>query len=94
MWKLNSSFVGAYAEKDAELTLKLWNQMRIDLEQQSLMTIFDIETALIPVLLDMREKGVAVDLDKAEQAKAGLIKAKKELVSSIKHDTGIEVRRG
>lgn len=92
MWKLNSSFVGAYAEKDAELTLKLWNQMRIELEQQSLMTIFDIETALIPVLLDMREKGVAVDLDKAEQAKAGLIKAKKELVSGIKHDTGIEVQ--
>ena len=56
MWKLNSRFVGAYAEKDAELTLKLWNQMRIDLQKQSLMTIFDIETALIPVLLDMREK--------------------------------------
>lgn len=92
MWRLNSSFVGAYAEKDAELTLKLWNQMRVGLEKQSLMTIFDIETALLPVLLDMRQKGVAVDLDKAEQAKKGLIKAKKDLVAGIKHDTGIEVQ--
>ena len=91
MWKLNSRFVGAYAEKDAELTLKLWNQMRIDLQKQSLMTIFDIETALIPVLLDMREKGVGVDLDKAEQAKTGLIKAKKNLIRGIEHDTGIRV---
>lgn len=91
MWRLNSRFVGAYAEKDAELTLKLWNMMRVDLEKQSLMDVFNLETSLIPVLLDMREKGVKVDISKAEVARKKLIESKKELISAIKHDTGVNV---
>ncbi len=91
MWRLNSRFVGKYAEKDAELTLKLWNKFKVELEQQSLMTVFDMETALIPVILDMRERGVRVNMDGAEQAKASLIHAKKDLVADIKHETGLQV---
>jgi DNA polymerase I-like protein with 3'-5' exonuclease and polymerase domains len=83
MWRLNSRFVGAYAEKDAELTLKLWNIMRVDLEKQSLMDVFNLETSLLPVLLDMREKGVKVDLDQAEIAKKKLHGLKKDLRSDI-----------
>jgi DNA polymerase I-like protein with 3'-5' exonuclease and polymerase domains len=91
MWRLNSRFVGAYAEKDAELTLKLWNMMRVELEKQSLMDVFKLETSLIPVLLDMREKGVKVNIDGAEAAKKKLIGLKKDLVSDIKHETGVDV---
>jgi DNA polymerase I-like protein with 3'-5' exonuclease and polymerase domains len=91
MWRLNSRFVGAYAEKDAEITLKLWNVFKVQLEQQSLMDVFKLETDLIPVLLDMREKGVAVNIDHAEQAKKTLIKRKQDLVKEIKHSTGIEI---
>jgi DNA polymerase I-like protein with 3'-5' exonuclease and polymerase domains len=91
MWRLNSRFVGAYAEKDAELTLKLWNMMRVDLKKQSLMDVFDLETSLIPVLLDMREKGVKVDISKAETAKKKLISLKKDLIADIKHETGVSV---
>ena len=91
MWKLHPRFVGAYAEKDAELTLRLWNQFRVELEQQSLMTVFDLETDLIPVLLDMREKGVKVDVDKAEQTKKDLRSLKEAVLRDIEHDTGITV---
>ena len=91
MWRLNSRFVGAYAEKDAELTLKLWNMMRVELEKQSLMDVFNLETSLIPVLLDMRETGVKVDIDRAEIAKKNLITLKKDLISEIKHDTGVAI---
>lgn len=91
MWRLNSRFVGAYAEKDAELTLKLWNKLKVELEQQSLMTVFELETDLIPLMLDMREAGVKVNIDGAEQAKTALIAAKKDLVSEIKHETGLQI---
>ena len=91
MWRLNSRFVGAYAEKDAELTLKLWNMMRVDLEKQSLMDVFDLETSLIPLLLDMRMKGVKVNMDGAEIAKKKLIGLKQELAKQIKHETGVSV---
>ncbi len=36
MWKLPSKYVGAYAEQDAVLTLKLWNEMKPLLEKQNL----------------------------------------------------------
>ena len=91
MWRLNSRFVGAYAEKDAEITLKLWQRFKTEIEVQSLMTVFDLETALIPVMLDMREKGVKVNIDQAEQTKIKLIARKKELVAEIKRDTGVQV---
>ena len=89
MWRLNSRFVGAYAEKDAELTLKLWNMMRVDLEKQSLMDVFDLETSLIPLLLDMRMKGVKVNMDGAE-AKKKLIGLKQELARDQARD-GVSV---
>ena len=91
MWRLNSRFVGAYAEKDAELTLKLWNHFKVELKQQSLMDVFNIETSLIPVMLDMREKGVKVDVDNAEQVKKTLSWRKQDLIKEIKHETGINV---
>ena len=91
MWRLHPRFVGAYAEKDAELTLRLWNHFRVELEQQSLMTVFDLETNLIPVLLDMREKGVRVDVDAAERTKKNLKDLKEAVTMEIEHDTGIRV---
>lgn len=91
MWRLNSRFVGAYAEKDAELTLKLWNMLKVDIAKQSLKTVFELETDLIPVLLDMREKGVRVDVDATEQVKRNLVGLKQDLVKQIKHETGIQV---
>ena len=91
MWRLNSRFVGAYAEKDAELTLKLWNMMHVGLKEQSLMDVFNLETSLLPVLLDMREKGVKVNIDGAETAKKKLIGLKQDLIADIKNETGVSV---
>ena len=91
MWRLNSRFVGAYAEKDAELTLKLWNHFKVELKQQSLMDVFDLETSLIPVMLDMREKGVKVDIDNAEITKKKLIELKRGVTRDIEHETGVKI---
>jgi len=66
MWKLPSMFVGQYAERDAESTLKLWHRMSIELSDQDLWTIFNTETKLFPCLVDMRFKGVRVDVEKAD----------------------------
>ena len=36
MWRLPAPFVGTYAEKDAEVTLKLWHAMEHEIEKQEL----------------------------------------------------------
>tara|TARA_X000001388_G_scaffold7461_1_gene4639 strand:- start:440 stop:1141 length:702 start_codon:yes stop_codon:yes gene_type:complete len=58
MWRLPPMFVGQYAERDAESTLKLWQRLSIELYEQELMDVFKLETELFPCLVDMRFKGV------------------------------------
>ena len=58
MWKLPSQYVGAYAEQDARLTFKVWQHMQIEMNRQDLWSIFDLETELQKLLIDMRWKGL------------------------------------
>ena len=69
MYKLPPKYVGAYAEQDAVATLKLWDALKVQLEEQELWHIWNVETDLIPCMLDMRTNGVRVDLDKADKNK-------------------------
>lgn len=84
-------YVGAYAEQDAVMTLRLWERMKIELDTQDLWSIFNLETSLIPLMLDMRTNGVRVDLDKADRVKKGLQKKIKELKAFIKDKSSVDV---
>ena len=91
MWRLPALFVGQYAERDAESTLKLWQRLKVELLNQELMDVFNLETKLFPCLVDMRFKGVRVDLEKADNIKKNLMDREAKIVSKIKGLTGIEV---
>jgi len=91
MWRLPALFVGQYAERDAEATLKLWQRLKIELYNQELMDVFTLETKLFPCLVDMRFKGVRVDLDKAAKIKKNLMDREAKIVSKIKSLTGVDV---
>jgi DNA polymerase I-like protein with 3'-5' exonuclease and polymerase domains len=91
MWKLPSMFVGQYAERDAESTLKLWHRMKVELSDQDLWTIFDTETRLFPCLVDMRFKGVRVDVERADKIKKELMDKENKIINKIKDLTGVSV---
>ena len=91
MWRLPAMFVGQYAERDAESTLKLWKRLETELYQQELWDIFNLETKLFPCLVDMRFKGVRVDLEKADNIKNSLIHKEKKILAKIKALTGVDV---
>jgi DNA polymerase I-like protein with 3'-5' exonuclease and polymerase domains len=91
MWRLPARYVGVYAEQDAVLTLKLWERFRPMLEEQSLMTVCDLEHRVLPAVIDMRMRGVRVDLDKAAMAKAELRKAAQTVKDYIFRETQIKV---
>ena len=91
MWRLPPMFVGQYAEQDAKSTLKLWQRLKIEMHNQELMDIFNLETRLFPCLVDMRFKGVKVDLEKAQNIKQNLIKREESLIKKIKNLTGVDV---
>ena len=91
MWMLPATYVGAYAEQDARATLALWRALQKEIDQQQLRAIFEIEQPLTQVLVRMRQRGVCVDLEKAEKSRVQLRKRVAEIKSSIKSKTGVDI---
>ena len=75
--KLPAQFVGQYAEQDATPTLKLWEHFQTMLNREELWNIWELETKLLPCLVDMTMRGVRVDLDRAERSKQHVMKRKR-----------------
>ena len=92
MYKLPAMHVGSYAERDAEVTLGLWQEMKKEIISQDLEDVFDLETELFPCLVDMRFKGVRVDIDKAHAMKKEFKKAEQDLLHKIKGETNIDTQ--
>jgi len=90
MYKLPAMYVGTYAEKDAILTLELFKVLSREIQKQSLQNVFDLETQLFPCLIDMKFKGVRVDIEKAKLLKQQLTNQEQEILLKVKQETGIE----
>ena len=92
MWRLPAMSVGNYAERDAEVTLKLWQRMKLELTNQDLWNIFEVETKLFPCLVDMKFRGVRVDVEKAQNIKLKLVKEEEQILKEIKDIAGFDVQ--
>jgi len=92
MYKLPAMYVGEYAEQDANLTLKLWQEMKKQMYAEDVEDIFKLETELFPCLVDMRFLGVRVDTQAAYELKQQLIEEEKECLYKIKKETEVDVQ--
>ena len=92
MYKLPAMYVGEYAEQDAELTLKLWQEMKKQMYHEDVEDIFKLETELFPCLVDMRFLGVRVDTEAAYELKQQLLTEEKECLHKVKKETSIDVQ--
>jgi DNA polymerase I-like protein with 3'-5' exonuclease and polymerase domains len=92
MYKLPAIYVGAYAQKDAEITLELWKELKKEIDHQDINSIFDLETELFPCLVDMRFLGVRVDEEGAHKLKQQLIEQEKECLQKVKTETQVDVQ--
>ena len=92
MFKLPAMYVGEYAERDAELTLELWQEMKKQMVTEEVTSIFDLETELFPCLVDMRFLGVRVDIEAAHRLKEKLLTEEKECLLKVKKETGVDTQ--
>jgi len=88
MYKLPAMYVGEYAEKDAEITLALWQELKKEIIKQDLSNILKLELDLFPCLVTMKERGVKVDLDHAHKIEKSLKIREDQLLKDIKTETG------
>jgi len=92
MYKLPAMYVGEYAEQDAELTLKLWQEMKKQMYHEDIEDIFKLETELFPCLVDMRFLGVRVDVEAAHNLKQQLVEEEKGCLQEVKKATQVDVQ--
>ena len=91
MYKLPPKFVGGYAEMDAVATLALWQALKVLIDKDELWDVWNLEIDLIPCMLDMRTKGVRVDLEKAELNKKMLREQSTYLRGVLEKEAGMDV---
>ncbi len=92
MWQLPAQEVGSYAEKDAELTFKLWQHVKKLMIEQDLQDVFNLETDLFPCLVDMRFLGVRVDTQQTHDLRKKLIAQEQVLLQAVQKETNIDVQ--
>ncbi len=101
MHKLPASIVKEYAKQDVNLTYKLWNLFnkkidevlytKEDGEQKTCRQIFELETKLFLCLVDMKFKGVRIDVAKAIEFGRHLKKRREQILKAIESLTTVRV---
>lgn len=81
--------VGPYAESDVDLPLRIFEEQQLLLENESLWDLFIMESKLIPMLLAMRQRGVQVNVSKAEELRVKLLARQTAAEKEIKSLSGI-----
>ena len=89
MYKLPAIYVGEYAEKDAEITLALWQELKKQIKSQDLHSIVELECNVLPCILEMKIKGVRVSESQVSLLETKLKNEYQSIIERIHQETGI-----
>ena len=68
MHTLHSGHVAKYAEADTTLSWRIFDKQQEILKKENLESIYELESGLTPMLLEMKHRGVPVDTKATEEA--------------------------
>lgn len=91
IWRTPGNLCAKYAKGDVRLPLEIFAKQKKLLQKDGLENVFQLETALIPLLLFMRQKGVRIDVEAAEQLKKTSERKIKKHKKSLKGHVGFDV---
>jgi DNA polymerase I-like protein with 3'-5' exonuclease and polymerase domains len=91
MWRLPARHVGPYAEGDVRATVALWRWQQARLAEEDLMELYRLEMEMVPLLFEMRKRGIRVDLEAAEKARDQIVGYEKDIHREIKSKWGVTV---
>ena len=91
LWKLPAMHVGDYAEQDAALTLKLWHNLKPLLIKDEVGSIFELETEVLPVLVDITLKGINFNRAQCERHMTEMRRKETEILKYLKSQAGMQV---
>jgi DNA polymerase I-like protein with 3'-5' exonuclease and polymerase domains len=59
---LDPEVFAEYARNDARYTFQLWEKFRTELDEQGLKEVYEMEKAILPVVMSMEERGMKIDV--------------------------------
>ena len=98
IWQLPAHYVGPYAEADAVSALALFENLNPILDREGTRAAYRLECDILPMVSEMRLRGIRIDLDAAERAR-DLILGKRdtalaELSDKLGRATGMDEIHG
>jgi len=88
---VDPGYAAAYGEGDTTIPLAILDKQEPVLRAQGLDNLFGIESRLMPLLVQMRQCGVRVDINRAEEALDWMKRSSKEAGDAITHESGVHV---
>lgn len=89
LWRLPARYVGPYAEQDAVTTLGLLHQMEGQLKAQDVWDAYRLECDLVPMVVEMRRRGIRIDLDHAYETQRRFAQTRDDILSEIGRNLAI-----
>lgn len=91
LWRLHSKHVGPYNERDLLAPFEAIDLLEADIAKQGLERVWELETAILPILVKMRRRGVRVNLSKVDEIAEWSVKREEEACAEVTRLTGIKV---
>jgi DNA polymerase I-like protein with 3'-5' exonuclease and polymerase domains len=91
IWQLPARYVGPYAEADAINTLLLYENLNPILDQEGTRAAYRLECDILPLVLEMRLRGIRVDLNAAERARELLLRKRDAALTELSEKLGSAV---
>jgi DNA polymerase I-like protein with 3'-5' exonuclease and polymerase domains len=91
IWQMPARYVGPYAEADAINTLALFENLEPVLDQENTRAAYRLEVDLLPMVLEMRRRGIRIDIEPAERARDLLLARRDAAFAEISDKLGANV---
>jgi DNA polymerase I-like protein with 3'-5' exonuclease and polymerase domains/RecA-family ATPase len=91
IWQLPAHLVGPYAEADAVATLRLYESLDPILDREGTRAAYRLEVDILPLVLEMRLRGIRVDLEAAARAHDLLIGKRDAALAELSKELGCAV---
>jgi DNA polymerase-1 len=91
IWQMPARYVGPYAERDAISTLALFENLDPVLDREGTRAAYRLEVDLLPMVLEMRRRGIRIDTDAAERARDHLLQKRDAVFAEISNKLGVNV---
>lgn len=89
--QLPARVVGPYAEADAVSTLALFENLDPVLDQEGTRAAYRLEVDLLPMVHEMRRRGIRIDVDAAERARDLLFEKRDAVFAEISEKLGTPI---